>query len=81
MICYIYKSSRKDYTYLYLVKKDDFTVVPEGLLNVFGAPEFAFSFNFTGERKLAQEDPKVVLAGLEENGYFLQMEKTDTVKI
>lgn len=74
MFCYIYRSSRKFDTYLYLSTKDDFSEIPEELLTVFGEPEFSFSFNLKAERKLAKEDTAEVLKNLEEQGYHLQLQ-------
>jgi uncharacterized protein YcgL (UPF0745 family) len=74
MLCHIYRSSRKLDTYLYLADKDDFSIVPEELLRVFGAPEFSFSFDLTQERELAREDSGEVLANLENQGYHLQLQ-------
>jgi uncharacterized protein YcgL (UPF0745 family) len=61
-------------TYLYLVEEDDFSVIPEELLRVFGPPEFSFSFDLTQERKLAREDTAQVLENLEQQGYHLQLQ-------
>ena len=72
MFCHIYRSNRKVDTYLYLVDKDDFSILPESLLGVFGDPEFSFSFELTEEKKLAREDTAEVLANLESQGYHLQ---------
>jgi hypothetical protein len=74
MLCHIYRSSRKLDTYLYLVDKDDFSVIPDDLLRVFGPPEFSFSFDLTEERKLAKEDSGEVLENLENQGYHLQLQ-------
>lgn len=74
MFCYIYRSSRKPDTYLYLSDKNDFSDIPEELLSVFGEPEFSFSFNLTADRKLAREDTEQVLKNLEEQGYHLQLQ-------
>ena len=74
MLCHIYRSDRKLDTYLYLVDKDDFSVIPPDLLRVFGSPEFSFSFNLTQERALAQEDIGEVLDNLENQGYHLQLQ-------
>ena len=74
MLCHIYRSNRKLDTYLYLVEKDDLSVVPTDLLGVFGAPEFSFSFDLTRERELAREDAGEVLDNLEEQGYHLQLQ-------
>ncbi len=74
MLCHIYRSNRKFDTYLYLVEKDDFSVVPEDLLRIFGLPEFSFSFDLTQERVLAKEDSGVVLDNLANQGYHLQIQ-------
>ncbi len=74
MLCHIYRSKRKFDTYLYLVEKDDFSIIPGDLLQVFGEPEFSFSFELTRERELAREDTGVVLENLEKRGYHLQFQ-------
>ncbi len=74
MLCHIYRSNRKIDTYLYVVKRDDFSDVPEDLLKVFGEPEYSFSFNLTPERELAKEDTAEVLENLANQGYHLQLQ-------
>jgi uncharacterized protein YcgL (UPF0745 family) len=73
MLCHIYRSNQKFDTYLYLVEKDDFSIVPAELLRVFGPPEFSFSFDLTQERKLAREDAAEVFENLESQGFHLQL--------
>jgi uncharacterized protein len=73
IFCYIYRSERKADTYLYLVEKDDFSVVPKELLMIFGEPEFSFQFELTPERNLAKENPAEVYNNLKQQGYHLQM--------
>ena len=72
-ICSIYKSPRKNEMYLYVLKADALSRVPEGLLGVFGAPVHAFDLVLSPERKLAREDIAQVLENLEKQGYHLQM--------
>ena len=74
MLCHIYRSNNKFDTYLYLVDKDDFSILPDELLRVFGEPEFSFSFDLTQERRLAKEDTGEVLKNLENQGYHLQLQ-------
>ena len=74
MLCHIYRSNRKLDTYLYLLDKDDFSVVPDELLRIFGSPEFSFSFDLTQDRKLAKEDTAEVLDNLASQGYHLQIQ-------
>ena len=73
MLCHIYRSNRKFDTYLYLVEKDDFSVVPDDLLRIFGDPEFSFSFDLQAQRKLAREEASEVLENLQQQGYHLQL--------
>lgn len=74
MLCHIYRSNRKLDTYLYLTDKDDFSAIPDDLMNVFGAPEFSFSFDLSPDKKLAREKATEVLANLETQGYHLQLQ-------
>ncbi len=76
MQSYIYKSLKKNELYLYLQKKDDFSGVPEVLLNSFGKIEFVMELEITSERKLAREDATKVLASLQEKGFFVQVPPT-----
>jgi len=73
MQCFVYRSSRKADTYVYLPRRDDFSDIPEELMRILGRLEFALEFELTPERKLAQEDPVQVLRSLEERGFHLQM--------
>jgi len=73
MQSYIYKSLKKNELYLYLQKKDDFSDIPEPLLNSFGKIEFVMELEITADRKLAREDSVKVLQSLEEKGFFVQM--------
>ena len=74
MLCHIYRSTLKPDTYLYLLDKDQFSMVPEDLLRVFGEPEFSFSFDLTRDRKLAKEDSVEVLENLKRQGFHLQLQ-------
>jgi uncharacterized protein YcgL (UPF0745 family) len=73
MQCFIYKSLKKDYLYLYLVNKDDFSKVPEDLLNNFGKIEFVMDIELSAERKLAREDAQKVIECLKVQGFFVQL--------
>jgi uncharacterized protein YcgL (UPF0745 family) len=74
MLVHIYRSNRKPDTYLYLAEKDDFSMVPESLMTVFGEPEFSFSFQLSVEKKLIKEDTNTVLENLKEQAYHLQLQ-------
>lgn len=72
MLCSIYKSSKKEGAYLYIPKKDDFSQVPDTLMQMFGKPAFVMVVNLAG-RTLAQADRDKVKKSMAEEGFFLQL--------
>ena len=73
MQCFIYKSLKKDYLYLYVTNKDDFSKVPDALFNHLGKLEFVMDLVLSPERKLAREDAGKVIECLKEQGFFVQL--------
>jgi uncharacterized protein YcgL (UPF0745 family) len=73
MKCSVFRSSLKDFTYIYLLAGFDFDDLPIALKSVFGEPEFVMGLKLTTERKLAYEDVNQVMHNLAEQGYHLQM--------
>ena len=73
MICAVYKSSKKDETYLYLPKKDDFSAVPKALLDTFGKPTFVMLLPLSKREKLALVDIDKLKSELDEKGFYLQL--------
>ncbi len=72
-ICSVYHSSKKMGMYLYVLKADALTKVPEDLLKLFGRPQHAFNLVLSPERKLAKEDIEQVLENLSTQGFHLQL--------
>ncbi len=72
MNCVIYKGSKKYDTYLYVEHEDDFSRVPNALLEMLGSLEKVMALELTASRTLAQADPEQVRRLLSEQGYFLQ---------
>ena len=73
MKCSVFRSSMKDFTYIYLLAGHDLDDLPVALKKVFGEPEFVMDLELTPDRKLAYEDVNSVLQNLAEQGYHLQM--------
>ncbi|MDA8479683.1 YcgL domain-containing protein [Citrobacter sp. Awk 4] len=73
MFCVIYRSTKRDQTYLYVEKKDDFSRVSEELLKGFGQPQLAMILPLDGRKKLANADIDKVKQALAEQGYYLQL--------
>ncbi|ROR14813.1 YcgL domain-containing protein [Erwinia sp. JUb26] len=73
MFCVIYRSTKRDQTYLYVEKKDDFSRVPEALMSGFGKPQLAMLLPLDGSKKLVGADIEKVRAALRDEGFYLQM--------
>lgn len=73
MLCMIYRSPKRDQTYLYLAKKDDFSCVPSALMQTFGKPIFSMVLALERRKKLAGADIEKVRSELAEKGYYLQL--------
>lgn len=73
MLCAIYKSPKKNETYLYVEKRDDFSNVPEPLLQTFGKPQFVMLFNLAAEKQLLRNSNQTVLDEIGEKGFYLQL--------
>ncbi|MBW8190233.1 YcgL domain-containing protein [Neiella marina] len=73
MLTAIYKSPKKPETFLYLPKRDDFSKVPEALLEMFGKPQFVIVLNLANKQKLALVDLEKVKSELLSTGFYLQL--------
>ncbi|KFN50056.1 YcgL domain-containing protein [Arenimonas composti] len=76
MQAFVYKSLRRQGSYLYLARRDDFSTVPEPVLAPLGRLEFVLEFALTADRRLAQADPAVVRRNLTDRGFHLQVPPT-----
>ncbi|MGV6809845.1 MAG: YcgL domain-containing protein [bacterium] len=81
MECFIYRSRKKNGAYLFLPEEDNFRALPEALLKTFGIPEYSFSFTLTPDKSLAMVDVKEVIAGIEQQGYFMQLTPLDQFRV
>lgn len=73
MQCYVYRSRRKQQTYLFLPQRDDFSQIPVSLLKLFGEAEFSFEFELSSERKMVLAKASEVKRNIQENGFYLQL--------
>ncbi|MGK2946542.1 MAG: YcgL domain-containing protein [Candidatus Malihini olakiniferum] len=73
MFCVIYRSTKRDRTYLYVDKKEDFSCVPEALMKSFGTPHLVILLPLDGSKKLASADIEKVKMALKEEGFYLQL--------
>jgi uncharacterized protein len=72
-LCDVYKSARHDLMYLYVNQADGLNRVPAALLERFGPARKTMTLLLTPERRLARENPELVLGNLRDFGYHLQL--------
>jgi len=73
MQCAIYKGTRKTDHYLCIEQEDDFSRVPQALLDMLGQLELVIGLKLSPERHLAQADVNEVMRQLNEQGYYFQV--------
>lgn len=73
LVCDVYRSPRKEETYLYVAKATGLVDVPARLLESFGEPEFVMTLGLKPETRLARVDRDEVVRLITAQGYFLQM--------
>jgi len=73
MQCVVYKGQKKLDHYLYVEREDDFSRVPQALLDLLGPLELVIGLELSSERHLAQADVKEVMQQLSDQGYYFQM--------
>ncbi len=78
-LCEVFRSSRKAEMYLYVDRARGLEDVPEALLQQFGEPVSVLLLLLEPGRKLARADAGDVLAGIERQGFYLQMPPPDAV--
>ena len=73
MNCQIFRSKKKDETYLFLASDQSFEDLPEDLRATFGEPVYVMALQLSSKSKLARVETLSVLKSLREQGYFLQL--------
>lgn len=73
MLTAVYRSPKKEQTYLFVEKRDDFSRVPDALMATFGTPQLVTMVNLANRDKLALADIDKVKTNLTEQGFYLQL--------
>ena len=76
LLCQVFRSAKKQEMYLYVDKSRGVEDVPDTLLAQFGELAPVMTLLLTPERKLARADAAVVLANIQDQGFYLQMPPT-----
>lgn len=73
MLSVVYKSPKKQFTYLFVKQRDDFSGVPEALMQTFGTPQLVTIINLATKKELAFADIDKVKENLSTKGFYLQL--------
>jgi uncharacterized protein len=73
MHCFVYASQRKANTYLWLLQRDNFQVIPASLAMMLGDLRFVLEVELHADRRLPHEDVNVVTEHLRTQGWHLQL--------
>ncbi len=71
--CLVYRSSKKQETYLFLPVGGVYEDLPEDLRAMFGDPALVMKLDLDADSRLAQAEAPRVIEALETEGYFLQL--------
>lgn len=77
MKTWIYKGSRKANTYLYVERENDFSRVPQIVLDLLGSLELVLDIDLAKRERLARAEITEVINKLMEQGFFLQLPPGD----
>ena len=71
--CAVYKSNKKDETYVFISTSTPLSDLPDELLKVLGQAEMVMTLMLTPEKKMARGTAAEVMKSIEEQGFYLQM--------
>ncbi len=71
--CAVYKSQKKDETYVFIPTVTPLSDLPDELLKVLGQAEIVMTLNLTPQKKMARGNAKEIIKSIEEQGFHLQL--------
>lgn len=69
----IFSGTKREEMYLYVDRQEGTQRVPDALLQQFGTLRSVMTLPLTEDRRLARVESRAVLAGIVEQGYYLQL--------
>ena len=80
MRCTVYRSDRKEFTYLYLADSVRFEDLPDSLVSLFGEPAPVMRLDLEERDRLAHADIATVRRSLRDEGFYLQLPPEESVE-
>lgn len=71
--CAVYKSIKKDDTYVFIPTTTPLSDLPEELIKILGQAEMVMTLNLTPEKKMARGTAAEVMKSINKQGFHLQM--------
>jgi len=71
--CIVYKSLKKDETYIFIPETTVLSDLPDELFKVLGQTEKVMTLKLTAEKKMARGTAEEVMKSIAEQGFHLQM--------
>ena len=75
----VYKSSLREYLYVYVPELEGLNRVPPRLLTQFGEPRVVMNLTLEPAQQLAKVSGAEVIAAITKKGYFLQMPPIESI--
>lgn len=75
--CIIFRSCKRDFTYIYLRKGLELEDLPAELRSLLGEVEHVMELDLASCKRLEQEDIETVRLHVEDPGYYLQLPPTE----
>ena len=79
--CAVYKSVKKDETYVFIPTTTPLSELPEELLKVLGQAEKVMTLTLTPEKKMARGKAIDVMNSIEKQGFHLQMPENPQLNV
>ncbi len=79
--CHIYKSLKKDETYVFIPVTTELSDLPKELLTVLGQTEKIMTLKLTPEKKMARGTAEEILNSIEQQGFYLQMPENPQLNV
>ncbi|MCW8900143.1 MAG: YcgL domain-containing protein [Gammaproteobacteria bacterium] len=80
MECVVYKSLKKDETYIFLPAEKPLSDLPNVLMVALGQTEMVMTLNLTADKKMARGNASEIMISIEKQGFHLQIPENPHIK-
>jgi len=81
MECVVYKSLKKDETYIFIPAETPLSDLPAELIKVLGETEMVMTLNLTADKKMARGNASEIMMSIEKQGFHLQIPENPQLKV